>query len=100
MRWIKRLFGRTTDKRLYGPKSQCGKILLALLDGEMVGGKEACKLVGHNGLRRLNQVRARLRARGIAANTYFLPTKDGKRFKLTWLSESERRRARELMGAG
>jgi hypothetical protein len=92
------LTGKSHQPKLWPANCQCALILKSLCEGELVGGKEACKIIGsHNGARRLNQVRARLRANGVSVSTYYKAAKRGNKFKLSWLNPTERPAARKLI---
>jgi hypothetical protein len=96
--WLAAFLGRKEKQKVWQAKSQCARILEALCEGQEMGGKEAVQLVGHNGLRRLNQVRQRLRAAGIPYATETYARHAGNPFKKTWLSNWVRDDARKLLG--
>jgi hypothetical protein len=78
-----------------------GKILQALIHGKSVGGQEAVAITGsHNGPRRLNNVKQRLRLNYIAyVESEHVSRSSGKRYKVTWLLPEDRRKAKELFSA-
>lgn len=100
MNWISRLLRREEKRKVWAAKTQCGQILRALCEGQTIGGKEACELIGsHNGLRRLNQVRARLRARRIYVASYYEQASPGHKYKMSRLPVGNREAARQLLKA-
>lgn len=97
--WIKSILAQAPKQRVWESKTQCGRILQALIDGDEIGGREACELLkSHNGLRRLNQVRAALRRAGIQYVTArYAKQRGGNPFKKTWMFSGDREKARKLL---
>lgn len=82
----------------YKPGSDGARILEALCKGRLIGGHEAVKLTGsHNGLRRLNEVRRKLRQAGIPYIRREMETAGGRVAQKTQLHPRQWDRAWKLM---